>query len=276
MANVKVAGARPPTSPRATSPQAAPRTSTISRAAGPVVGAPRALPPLSSIKGVLFDIDGTLCNSDPLHLAVFQDMLAEVGYNDGARVDEDFFRLRIAGRHNPDIMNDFFPAWPEERQRQFSNDKEARFRELAGDRLERMAGLTEFLRWMDETGVRRVAVTNAPRANAEVMLSGMRLSDEFEALLIGEECSRSKPFPDPYQAGLSALGLQPSDTIAIEDSPSGLRSAVAAGIPTIGILSGQKAESLSAAGASYLIQDYRDLLALLSEAIEGDTLLATS
>jgi phosphoglycolate phosphatase-like HAD superfamily hydrolase len=57
---------------------------------------------------------------------------------------------------------------------------------------------------------------------------------------------------------------------------AGLRSAVAAGIPTIGILSGQTAESLSAAGASYLIQDYRDLLALLSEAIEGDTLLATS
>jgi HAD superfamily hydrolase (TIGR01509 family) len=53
------------------------------------------------------------------------------------------------------------------------------------------------------------------------MLSGMRLTDEFEALLIGEECSRPKPFPDPYQAGLSALGLQPSDTIAIEDSPSG-------------------------------------------------------
>eukprot|EP00873_Tetraselmis_striata_P023943 jgi/Tetstr1/444207/TSEL_032100.t1 len=271
MATARVASLGAPVSPRATSPQqVSPRRSVAAKAVGPVAGAARPLPTLSSVKGILFDIDGTLCNSDPLHLAVFQDMLAEVGFNGGAAIDEEFFRVRIAGRHNPDIMADFFPEWPEDKQTQFSDDKEARFRMLAGDRLERMPGLSEFLQWMDQAGVRRVAVTNAPRANAEVMLGGMRLREEFEALVIGAECSRPKPFPDPYQAGLAALGMRPDETIAIEDSPSGLRAAVAAGIPTIGIMSGQTAESLVAAGACYLVQDYNDLLALLSADAAAD------
>jgi beta-phosphoglucomutase-like phosphatase (HAD superfamily) len=52
-------------------------------------------------------------------------------------------------------------------------------------------------------------------------------------VVLGEECSRAKPFPDPYQRGLELLGLQPHEAIVIEDSPAGLASAVAAGIPAV-------------------------------------------
>ena len=58
---------------------------------------------------MLFDVDGTLCDSDPLHFATFQEFLAERGFNGGAKIDEAFFREKIAGRHNPDIFRELFP-----------------------------------------------------------------------------------------------------------------------------------------------------------------------
>jgi beta-phosphoglucomutase-like phosphatase (HAD superfamily) len=52
-----------------------------------------------------------------------------------------------------------------------AEEKEARFRELAGSKLERLPGLTELLQWVDDNGIRKVAVTNAPRLNAEMMMT---------------------------------------------------------------------------------------------------------
>mmetsp|Transcript_8422 Transcript_8422/g.24149 ORF Transcript_8422/g.24149 Transcript_8422/m.24149 type:complete len:275 (+) Transcript_8422:199-1023(+) len=232
---------------------------------GPIDGCPRPFPDLSSIKGVLFDVDGTLCNSDPLHLQIFQHLLQDLGFNDGQVIDEEFFRQRIAGGHTPHIFADLFPSWTEEKCQKVSEEKESAYRALAVEGgLEQMPGLSDFLAWLRHRGLGRVAVTNAPRLNAECMLEGMGIAHEFNDLIIGAECTRAKPFPDPYLRGLEALGIDASEAIAIEDSPSGMRAAVAARIPTVGILSGQAPEALREAGASYLIRDYRDLMALIS------------
>lgn len=84
-----------------------------------------------------------------------------------------------------------------------------------------MPGLTEFLEWMDSRQLRRSAVTNAPKDNTHMMLSALQLSHTFEAVVLGEECERAKPHPEPYLRGLQLLGLQPHEAIVIEDSPSG-------------------------------------------------------
>ena len=61
---------------------------------------------------ILFDIDGTLVESDPIHYEVFRELLLkEDGFNDGKLIDEEFFRKWIAGRSNSLIMKDFFPQW---------------------------------------------------------------------------------------------------------------------------------------------------------------------
>jgi HAD superfamily hydrolase (TIGR01509 family) len=54
-----------------------------------------------------------------------------------------------------------------------------------------------------------------------MMLSALGLDKAFEAVVLGEECERAKPHPDPYLKGLQLLGLQPHEAIVIEDSPAG-------------------------------------------------------
>jgi HAD superfamily hydrolase (TIGR01509 family) len=110
-------------------------------------------------------------------------------------------------------------------------------RRLAGSKLSRLPGLTELLKWIDDKGIRKVAVTNAPRLNAELMLTALDLEGYFEHLVIGTECSRAKPFPDPYLEGMRLVGAADAAVcVAFEDSPTGLGAAVAAGIPTAGAL----------------------------------------
>ena len=80
------------------------------------------------------------------------------------------------------------------------------------------------------------AVTNAPRLNAEMMLAGLGIAHRFKALVIGDELHHGKPHPLPYLEGLRPLGAEAERSLAFEDSRSGVQSATAAGIATVGML----------------------------------------
>jgi beta-phosphoglucomutase-like phosphatase (HAD superfamily) len=69
---------------------------------------------------------------------------------------------------------------------------------------------------VEKEGLQRAAVTNAPRKNAELMISLLGLSSFFEIVIIGGECERSKPFPDPYQNALKHFGLSPHEAFVLE------------------------------------------------------------
>lgn len=87
---------------------------------------------------------------------------------------------------------------------------------LAAQHLEPVTGLHRLADWVRERGLRRAAVTNAPRLNAEQMIAAVGLTDFFEYLVIGSECKRAKPFPDPYLKALDHFGVSPENAFAIE------------------------------------------------------------
>jgi len=107
-------------------------------------------------------------------------------------------------------------------------------------------------------GWARAVVTNAPPDNADVMLRAIGLRHHFEVVISGEECPRGKPHPDPYLAALDQLGVTADEALAFEDSPSGLASAVAAGIRVVGVTSTLPASELIALGAVATITDFTD------------------
>ncbi|KAM0048397.1 putative sugar-terminal-phosphatase [Helianthus debilis subsp. tardiflorus] len=213
---------------------------------------------IAPLEAILFDIDGTLCDSDPLHYYAFRDMLQEIGFNDGSPIDEEFFINNISGKHNEELCSVLLPDWDFEKAMKFMVDKEALFRRLAAEQLEPISGLNNVCKWVEDLGLKRAAVTNAPRSNAELLISMLKLEDFFEVIVLAEECARPKPFPDPYLKALNALKVSPNHTFVFEDSVSGIKAANGAGMPAVGMATRNPEQMLLDAGASLVIQDYND------------------
>ena len=211
------------------------------------------------IAALLFDLDGTLIDSDPLHYRVFETMFAERG----RVLTEALYLDRIHGRHNEDSFPELFP---DEDATALSLQKEAQFRDMLGAGHAPMPGAEALLDLARERGWRCAAVTNAPRINAEAMLAAIGLGAHMELLVIGEECSRAKPDPEPYLAAMRTFGAAPASCIAFEDSASGLRAAAASGAHVVAVRSaGLTEDALRRHGAATTIADFTDpaLTALL-------------
>lgn len=210
--------------------------------------------PLKPGAGLLFDIDGTLVESDPLHLKAFNQAFAPYGHT----FDRARFGRELQGLANEAIGARFFPGETPERQWEIMMAKEALFRDFASEGIEPVHGLFDLLDWADGQGLPAVAVTNAPRANAEQLLNSIGARERFRGLVIGDELAHGKPHPLPYLEGLRILGVDATNCVAFEDSRTGIASAVAAGITTIGIATGLEPEQLVAAGAVLGVADYTD------------------
>ncbi|MEW1953589.1 HAD family hydrolase [Terrabacter sp. NPDC080008] len=95
-------------------------------------------------------------------------------------------------------------------------------------------GARELLLELGELGVPSLLVTMSWRSLADVVVRALP-EGAFQHLVTGDEVSHGKPHPEPYLAAARLVGAEPADCIALEDSPAGVRSATAAGVPTIAI-----------------------------------------
>ncbi|BAY63676.1 HAD family hydrolase [Calothrix brevissima NIES-22] len=206
------------------------------------------------LAAILFDLDGTIVNTDPIHYLAWQQKLASYGIE----IDEAFYKSRISGRLNPEIVKDILPQLSSAEGQIFADEKEALFREMAAN-LQPLNGFAELIAWTEAHQLKRALVTNAPRLNAEFMLEVLGIKEAFQTVVLAEDCIAGKPDPTPYQVALNQLGIQAQDAIALEDSPSGIRSAVAAGIRTIGIASTHDPKVLLEVGAFIAIPDFTNL-----------------
>jgi len=162
------------------------------------------------------------------------------------------------GFSNTSIGERFLPDESPERRLAIINEKEAAFRSLVAGKIRPLPGLMPLLARADQAGVPMVAVTNAPRLNAEMLLAGLGISDRFKAIVIGDELAHGKPHPMPYLEGLRIVNATAKLCLAFEDSRSGIQSASAAGIATIGIRTSLGHADMIEAGAFTTAQNFDD------------------
>jgi HAD superfamily hydrolase (TIGR01509 family) len=202
-------------------------------------------------RALLFDLDGTLAETDSLHLPTWVDVLGPYGIE----VDERFYKDSLSGRSNSKIVQDLLPCLSAEEGRKLADVKEASFRERAHE-LEPLPGLLDFMKEGKSRGISLALVTNAPEENVEAIVLALELKEFFDEVVLSDEVGPVKPDPAPYKAALDKLGISPEKALAFEDSTSGISSSVAAGIPTVGIASTQEPETLEEAGAFMAAKDF--------------------
>ncbi len=202
---------------------------------------------------LLFDLDGTLVDSDAEHLIAFQRVFAP----HGVTLDRAEYNSRILGASNEMIGGKYLPHLPPEHRAEILDAKEAVYRSILSD-IAPIAGIVELLDYADAHALARAVVTNAPRENAEVVLGALGLAARLPIVVIGGELPRAKPDPLPYLTGLELTGARAENSVAFEDSLSGARAAVAAGLAVVGLTTSLDADRLLDVGVSLAVDNFKD------------------
>jgi len=203
---------------------------------------------------LLFDIDGTLADTDEFHREAYNEVMKPWG----EVFDLDRYAREIQGFTNADITARLLPNEPIERRLELSELKEATFRRLVQGQVRPKPGLMALLDRADAAGVPMAAVTNAPRPNAELMLGALGITHRFRRIVIGDELPHGKPHPLPYLEGLRATNGRAEHALAFEDSRSGIRAAVDAQVATIGLAASGDHAQLVESGAVAAVDDFND------------------
>lgn len=199
--------------------------------------------------GLIFDLDGVIVDSMPVHEQAWERYLGSLGY-DGSDVAS-----RMHGRSNDEIVRGFLgPEAAAHVVEEHGSAKEQLYREMLGDRL--MSHLVPGIAaWLDRVAGAPVALaTNAERANVDFVLDGADLRRYFHAIVDGWQVPRPKPAPDVYLRAAAELGVPPRRCVVFEDSPVGVQAARAAGMRVVGVLTHTRALE----GTAFMITDFQD------------------
>ncbi len=193
------------------------------------------------VRGILFDFDGVLVDSEPIRFKAGAQALAEIG----ASLTWERFLTVWLGRTD-----------------------HAGLRDILGDRYEaegeRVVTRRNVLyeKWLDEVppyadavtllgrlpdGIRLAVATGSRRIEVQRILTRLGLFQRFQAIITAEDYRRAKPAPDPFLAATRRMDLAPASCLVIEDSPAGVAAAHAAGMPVLAVDRGRVAAGLDKA-----------------------------
>ena len=181
---------------------------------------------------MLWDLDGTLVNSEEYHWQSWRDALAP----EGLSITYDQF-LGSFGMKNDPIMRMWLgDGYTPERSVRIAEAKEADYRRLAqAHGLTPLPGAREWVAKLKAAGWRQAIGTSAPRANTDVMLTALGLTSLFDAVVVAEDVSHGKPDPEVFLTAAARLGVPPARAIVVEDAAAGIEGARRAGMKCVGV-----------------------------------------
>ena len=205
---------------------------------------------LNNIRAFIFDMDGVIVDSNPLHRVAWE----EYNRRHGIETTEEMHR-RMYGKRNDQIVRDFFgESLSEDEVFAHGAQKEALYREMLGPGLEAalVPGLKDFL--ARHRGVPTAVATNAEPANVDFVLGNAGLRDYFDVIVDGQQVANPKPHPEVYLRAAELLGEAPEHCVVFEDSYAGVQAGIAAGMRVVGVTTTHP----DLPGASLLIRDFDD------------------
>jgi beta-phosphoglucomutase len=205
------------------------------------------------IRAIVFDFDGVIANSEPLHFRAFHDVLAA----EGVPLTEADYYARYLGYNDERAFREIGAEqgrrWDDRAIAGLIDRKALLMEEIEQHASVLFPGAREAIEQLARQCPLAIA-SGALRAEIERKLAREQLSAHFSVIVAGDDGVPSKPAPDPYLRAVERLAaahgsISPSHCVAVEDSPWGLESAILAGLGTVGITHTYDQEALARADA---------------------------
>ncbi|OOM74537.1 2-deoxyglucose-6-phosphate phosphatase [Clostridium puniceum] len=183
------------------------------------------------MKAVIFDMDGVIIDSEPIHLEVDIQTMKDLDCN----ISKEELN-KYVGTTNEYMFTDIKNRYKINKSIEeiISYRVEIAKRKIIKSDLEPIEGIRELLKDLKNKNIPAAIASSSPRDFIEVVVSKFRLNDYFSYIVSGEEVANGKPAPDVYIETAKKLGIPPKDCIVIEDSKNGVLAAKAASMNCIG------------------------------------------
>lgn len=213
------------------------------------------------IKGVIFDMDGTMFDTEGLSSLCWK----KAGEKLGLAITDELVES-IRGR-NPSVIRGMFKDSLGE-DLDYDGARRVKhefFAELTANGVPMKKGLVPLLEFLKEEGIPAAVATSTERARAEKMMKSTGVYDYFAAWVCGDAVEASKPAPDIFLEAARRLGRKPEECLVLEDSGVGLRAGVASGCHTIYIPDLAKTTEEDRAGIEAQLADLEEVIGWIRE-----------
>jgi HAD superfamily hydrolase (TIGR01509 family) len=222
-----------------------------------------ATPAPAAPTAILFDIDGTLVDSNYLHLDAWDRALTAVGH------PVDVWRIHRGIGMDSSKLLDGLIGDDDDLQRA-AKDEHARIYASMTERLRPIHGARDLLRELDRRGLRVVLATSAPQDELNALLEVLDVGDAVAAVTSAEDVRDAKPDPDIIATALEKADVAPGAALMVGDAVWDMTAADRAGVACVGVRTGgYSAEELRSAGAVAVYDDVAQLLAEIEESPIG-------
>jgi HAD superfamily hydrolase (TIGR01509 family) len=216
---------------------------------------------MEKIKALIFDMDGVLVDSEPIHEKAEMEVCREFGMV-VPKLEWDNFR----GKKLEDIFSYASQRYGtgKEPVEEMIKRKIEVYLSYALSDMQLVEGAYEFLKDLEKNKRYRWALTTSGRkVQQEKILSKFGLAGFFDIMVTSEDVRNGKPHPEPYAITAEKLGEAPDECLVIEDSDNGIISAKAAGCRACGITTTFDRDRLESAGADMVVSDFFELAKVL-------------
>ena len=186
---------------------------------------------LADFDGVVFDLDGTILDSERIYHAGLMDAATALGLP----ADADFF-LTLLGLTFAAAMDKaklFYGA--DFDLDAFDRASHEAVQQRIVDGIPLKAGVVDLIGRFDDAGLALAIATSSRRVNVDRHLATHGIHEIFRTIVTQEDVTFTKPHPEPYLTASGRIGIEPGRCLAIEDSANGVRSAIAAGLAVVAV-----------------------------------------
>lgn len=206
------------------------------------------------ICAVVFDMDGVLINSHPVHRAAWRQFLQSIG----TEVSEDELAFILEGRTRTEILRHFLGNLAEENLQGYGRRKDEIFRAMEHE-ITLISGVLEFVRQLNSRGIACAVATSASEIRTSSTIERMGLGGCFEAVVTAGDVEAGKPDPAVYRLACERLNVHPQTALAFDDACAGVQSAISAGLRCIALATNSRRSQLLEVGAEQVIADFTGL-----------------
>jgi HAD superfamily hydrolase (TIGR01509 family) len=213
---------------------------------------------------VLFDVDGTLIDSNYLHVQAWYRAFAE------AKVEVEAWRIHRSIGMDGSALLDSLAEGVDEDTRARLKDLHSRYYQETAPLLRRLPGARELLEAVHKLGLQIVLATSAPEDELSILREVLACEDLLSAVTSSNDVDTAKPEPDIVQIALERAGVDVAHAVFVGDTVWDVEACKRAGVPTIAVLSGGVSRGeLETAGAQAVFDNPRDLCDHLARTVIG-------